>query len=1232
MPKSLWTIGLITLWLVVSPLVKADPFGTAIKYPGIPCLIIAEVQVDGVIASMHDTVGAFVGAELRGKSKVVYSQGKAYVALMVSVGGASNTVTLKVHVAETDVVLSATSGGAASLLAIAAGKVGSGASPALIEASTNSGGTGGDGVPPSTKPVITSVTAGWGGSLNATEANSAGTVTVLTSGAENGQTVTVTLNGKAYNGTVAVDSTVVTVASSDLQGLSDGSSYTLAANVSDAAGNAATEFNGIPFMVDTTAPSITSVTAGWGGSLNATEANSAGTVTVLTSGAENGQTVTVTLNNVPYTGTIAGDSTEVTVGASDLQGMVGGSSYTLAANVSDAAGNAATEVKGIPFMVNTTVASITSVTAGWGTSLNGTEENSDGTVIVIISGAENGQTVTVTLNGKAYNGTVTNGFTVVTVASSDLQGLSDGTSYTLAAYVSDAAGNAATEVKGILFMVDTTVPGITSVTAGWGGSLNATEANSAGTVTVLTSGVENGQTVTVTLNGKAYNGTVAVDSTVVTVAASDLQGLADDSSYTLTANVSDAARNAATEVKGIPFRVDTTVPSITSVTAGWGESLNATEANSAGTVTVLTSGAENGQTVSVTLNDEAYTGTVSDNSASVIVATTGLQTLTDGSNYTLAVNVSDDAAGNAATEVKGIPFRVDTTVPSITSVTAGWGGSLNATEVNSAGTVTVITSGAENGQTVSVMLNDEAYTGTVSDNSASVTVATTGLQTLTDGSSYTVAANVSDAAGNAATEFNGIPFMVDTTAPSITSVTAGWGGSLNATEANSAGTVTVLTSGAENGQAVTVTLNDKAYNGTVAVDSTVVTVAASDLQGMVGGSSYTLAANVSDAAGNVAESVSRTVVVEKTTVAQTLDLKAGWNLISFYVESEDMTPATLFESIKSSLLVVKDTTSVYNPDIPVFLNTLKKIRHGKGYWVEMKEDKFLTIKGSMPKEVTVNLRSGWNLIGYPVREPIAPSEIFKSIINDVEVLKNLFESYNPTLPTFLNTLIQMEVGDGYWVKMKKAAALKFGDSDSGLRTITKTAPNKAADGVPGQIMVYPNVGATVLAEVSIIGEAVTDGSVVGAFVGDELRGEHEVVLADGRSYVAINVNLAEAEKVSFRIWDAESDREYGVTRTMTLEMGETYGTAEEFVKLDGVASSNGSTIRIVGYEREPFGFGFESQMGSSYVVETTDNLKDWGTLKTYNGTGTLIRFEDERDQVFPQIYYRLRVVESRVKN
>ena len=68
-------------------------------------------------------------------------------------------------------------------------------------------------------------------------------------------------------------------------------------------------------------------------------------------------------------------------------------------------------------------------------------------------------------------------------------------------------------------------------------------------------------------------------------------------------------------------------------------------------------------------------------------------------------------------------------------------------------------------------------------------------------------------------------------------------------------------------------------------------------------------------------------------------------------------------------------------------------------------------------------------------------------------------------------------------------------------------------------------------------------------------------------------------------------------------------------------------MRILSYTRSPFEMEFESESGRSYVVEATSDLREWGVVKTYNGTGTLILFEDERDQVFPQIYYRVRVVE-----
>ena len=389
---------------------------------------------------------------------------------------------------------------------------------------------------------------------------------------------------------------------------------------------------------------------------------------------------------------------------------------------------------------------------------------------------------------------------------------------------------------------------------------------------------------------------------------------------------------------------------------------------------------------------------------------------------------------------------------------------------------------------------------------------------------------------------------------------------------------------------------------------------------------YTLKYDVSDAAGNAAESVSRTVVVEKTTVVQTLDLKVGWNLISFYVESDDMTPATVLGSVKDKLVQIKNLKNSYNPTLPAFINTLKRLNVKDGYWVKMDADVSFELEGEVPAGGSIPVRTGWNLVGYPRESGAAPANELTSLGGTVLQFKNLKNSYDPTLPAFINTLKVITPGLGYWLKVSEDGVWNVGDvsGEGGNRDIVKMGLGESRW---GQVVVYPNVSVTVLAEVTVAGKAVSRGSVVGVFVKEELRGLQEVVLADGRSYVAINVNLAEAERVRYRIWDAGSDREYGVSKTMTLEMGEMYGTATELVKLDGVVADSGMTIRIVGYEREPFGFGFESQMGSSYVVEATDDLKEWGVVKTYNGTGTLIQFEDERDQVFPQIYYRVRVVE-----
>ena len=739
-----------------------------------------------------------------------------------------------------------------------------------------------DVTPPSIDAIATSAFS-WEDKLNATESNSSGTVSVTTERVEDGQILRLTLNGSNYTNTISSNSTTITIPASALQALTDGQSYTVTANVSDAAGNAAIQITSSQFTVDRTSPSISSIGTSafsWGALLNPTEDDNNGTVTVTTSGIEDAQTLTLGLNGKSYTNTITSNSTTVAISALDLQALVDGQSYNVTANVSDAAGNAATQVTSSSFAVDRTSPSINAIgtnAISWGALLNPTEDDTDGTVTVTTIGIEDGQTMTLTLDSKNYTNTVTSNSTIVTIPAADLQALTDQQSYTITANVSDAAGNAATQVTSSSFTVDRTPPSINAIgtTAfSWGALLNPVEDDINGTVSVTTVGIEDGQTLTLALNGKSYTNTVTSNSTIVTIPAADLQALVDGQAYSVVANIVDAAGNAATQVTSASFIVDRTPSSINAIgTSGfsWGALLNAAEDDSNGTVTITTVGVEDGQTMALSLNSKNYTSTVNSNTTTVTIPAADLQALVDGQAYSVVANVSD-AAGNAATQVTSSPFSVDRTTPSINAIgtTAfSWGSVLNAAEDDVNSTVTVTTSGIEDAQTMTIALNGKSYTNTVTNNSTIIIVPTADLQDLTDGQSYTITANVSDAAGNAATAITSSPFTVDKLCliNAIGTSAFSWGALLNPSEDDSDGTVTVTTSGVEDAQTMTVAMNGKSYTNTVTTSQSIVTVPAADLQALVDGQSYTVTASVSDTNGNSSQITSSSFTVDRTAPA-----------------------------------------------------------------------------------------------------------------------------------------------------------------------------------------------------------------------------------------------------------------------------------------------------------------------------------------------------------------------------
>ncbi len=680
--------------------------------------------------------------------------------------------------------------------------------------------------------------------LNAVEAGSPLVINGTTTGVEDGQTVTVTVGGKEYTATVSGNTYSITVAVSDLASLSEGT-VTMTASVSDLAGNPATPATD-DFIKDTTPPTVAlSGPTTADDILNAVEAGSPLVINGTTTGVEDGQTVTVTVGGKEYTATVSGNTYSITVAVSDLASLSEGT-VTMTASVSDLAGNPATPATD-DFIKDTTPPTI--ALSGPTTAddiLNAVEAGSPLVINGTTTGVEDGQTVTVTVGGKEYTATVSGNTYSITVAVSDLASLSEGT-VTMTASVSDLAGNPATPATDD-FIKDTTSPtvALTGPTTA-DDILNAVEAGSPLVINGTTTGVEDGQTVTVTVGGKEYTATVSGNTYSITVAVSDLASLSEGT-VTMTASVSDLAGNPATPATD-DFIKDTTPPTValTGPTTA-DDILNAVEAGSPLVINGTTTGVEDGQTVTVTVGGKDYTATVSGNTYSITVAVSDLASLSEGT-VTMTASVSD-LAGNPATPATD-DFIKDTTPPTIAlSGPTTADDILNAVEAGSPLVINGTTTGVEDGQTVTVTVGGKEYTATVSGNTYSITVAVSDLASLSEGT-VTMTASVSDLAGNPATPATD-DFIKDTTSPTValTGPTTA-DDILNAVEAGSPLVINGTTTGVEDGQTVTVTVGGKEYTATVSGNTYSITVAVSDLASLSEGT-VTMTASVSDLAGNPA--------------------------------------------------------------------------------------------------------------------------------------------------------------------------------------------------------------------------------------------------------------------------------------------------------------------------------------------------------------------------------------------
>ncbi len=161
-------------------------------------------------------------------------------------------------------------------------------------------------------------------------------------------------------------------------------------------------------------------------------------------------------------------------------------------------------------------------------------------------------------------------------------------------------------------------------------------------------------------------------------------------------------------------------------------------------------------------------------------------------------------------------------------------------------------------------------------------------------------------------------------------------------------------------------------------------------------------------------------------ITATINLNSDWNLISVPVLPNVNSITNVLAPISDSVLDVhkyhKMIWESYVPNDPD-LNNLATVEPGWGYWIKMKKNATLTVRGSAAPN-SINLEKGWNLVGYNFMTPRDISSALSPIHGKYDLIYGEYDnekwkSYDPE-DSDLNDLKKLKPGYGYWIRVTES--------------------------------------------------------------------------------------------------------------------------------------------------------------------------------------------------------------------
>ncbi len=353
------------------------------------------------------------------------------------------------------------------------------------------------------------------------------------------------------------------------------------------------------------------------------------------------------------------------------------------------------------------------------------------------------------------------------------------------------------------------------------------------------------------------------------------------------------------------------------------------------------------------------------------------------------------------------------------------------------------------------------------------------------------------------------------------------------------------------------------------------------------------------------------------------ELEAGWNYVSTNVTPDSYGIASMFESpLEGNLLKVLGDNNFalgqsYTPGIPSVFNSLQMHMDAAGYVIKVENAATWTSTGA-PLEVNntpLDLNEGWNIIGYVPQNAMAVETALASIDGLVGTVIDGQNGtvWNPANPNEFNSLLDLEPGRSYWVRMIEAGTLTYAEDNgedgsgdgSGMVTAHLRTDDNAATIMTGWEVVRTPSAAALAVEIVLDASPILGEAYIGAFVNETCVAARPVMASNGFSAAQMALMLDGPSNVSFKLWvDGEV---FASSDEMPIEPGEEWG-------------QGGETLPVIHFQSTAHNVASPDWVQSFSIAPVPAQGETWINLDLNQGGQVFIQVLDARGATVATVY------------